>query len=241
VSARWTDRGEGTDIELVLRRRLVRATFAPIVALDTGLTAAFRASIRGPIGSLLENPASLYIAAARRGMLAACDDVCLDSTLDAAARAKLAAPLAVFTHRDAHTPITRRDADFRVVVEFDASAAPAHITADAVARARAHGYAVALRTNDAPDSLPTAADYVIVDIHRADAASLDAVHASSVTIAESLDTEADVERAWQLGVQYGLGLRFGRPDLLVREPLVYDRRGLGAAPSQAPDSNRVNG
>jgi hypothetical protein len=239
VSARWTDGGEGTDVELVLRRRLVRATFAPIVALDTGLTAGFRAVMRGPIGSLLEQPASLYNAASRRGLLSECDDVCLDNTIDAATRAKLTTPLAVFVHRDAHSPLVARDTAFRLVVEFDA--ATTAVTTDAVQQAQANDVTVAVRAGEDLSAVPANADYVIVDLHRVDASALDALRTSCVVIAEALDAEADVERAWQLGVGYGFGLRFGRPDLLVREPLVTDRRGIVARPSHAPDEGRVNG
>ena len=34
------------------------------------------------------------------------------------------------------------------------------------------------------------------------------------------------ERAIAVGVEYGYGLRFGRPDLLVRAPVVFDHAGV---------------
>src|SRR3954454_21400872 len=51
VSARWTDGGDDARIDVVLRRRIVRAVFEPVLQLDGGLPAGYCGSVRGPLGS----------------------------------------------------------------------------------------------------------------------------------------------------------------------------------------------
>jgi hypothetical protein len=230
VSARWTDGEDGANVDVVLRRRLVRATFAPIVALDSELTCGYRTAIRGPIGSPLEHAAQLQIAAARRGLLGQYEAMAFDSTIEAATRAKLPAPLAVCIGGDPRGVFSRRDTSFHVVLEFDVASVPNALAAAAVSRARGCGYATALRGSLADVAgLPGSPDLVIVDLHhveRAGEAALTDLGAAVTLIAEGLDTDAAVERARNLGARYGSGARLGRADLLVRAPVVFDTRGF---------------
>jgi hypothetical protein len=50
----------------------------------------------------------------------------------------------------------------------------------------------------------------------------------SVLIAEGLDSDHDVAAMRAAGIELGHGLRFGRPDLLVRAPVLFDAAGLRA-------------
>ncbi|MCU1426857.1 MAG: hypothetical protein JWL83_857 [Actinomycetia bacterium] len=244
MSARWTDGDGDGQVDVVLRRHLVRTAFAPIVTLESGLTSGFRAVTRGPIGSSLEHAHNLYAAASRRGLLAQCDELCFENAVEAATRAKLHTPLAVIVRRDASYTPSPSERDFPIVIELDASAVSEKTLIDACLRARAAGYAVALRAgrDDLPTDAGFAPDLVLVDVHRTEPGMLDAIPSTALLIAEGLDAEGDLERARSLGIDYGCGPRFGRPDLLVRSPAVFDRRGLlNIAIARHDDPTKVAG
>jgi EAL domain-containing protein (putative c-di-GMP-specific phosphodiesterase class I) len=247
VSARWTDGEDEARVDVVLRRRLVRAAFQPVVRLETGLTAGYHASLRGPLGSPLEREDRLFTVATHRGLRREFDDLRLTTTLDAAERARLAAPLTLFVRRDVEAAATdRRVFDggavaFPVVVEFDAGAVttPARI-AEAAARTRAAGWKVALANVTAEDGamslLATVRpEYVGIeaDLWARDADAFapiveHAVATRSTLLAGGVDTDRDAGLLTGSEVAFGYGLRFGRPDLLVRPPQVFDRAGCVA-------------
>jgi EAL domain-containing protein (putative c-di-GMP-specific phosphodiesterase class I) len=251
VSARWTDGEDDARIDVVLRRRVVRAVFQPVLRLATNLPAAYHATVRGPLGSPLETYERLVNAAAHRGVARDLDELCFAVILDAAERARLTAPLAIAVHRDTDTlatlPASPHPAPFGVIVELDAPATSAHVAtvlAAAVA-AREQGWRVALR-GVAPSPAGLASidtidpDVVKIVVPATDGpachAFVDAVRERGVAlVAEGLDTETDVQRATAMGVAHGHGLRFGRHDLLVRAPVLFDREGVTAvAPAEVP-------
>jgi EAL domain-containing protein (putative c-di-GMP-specific phosphodiesterase class I) len=247
VSARWTDGEDEARVDVVLRRRLVRAAFQPVVRLDTGLTAAYHASLRGPLGSPLEREDRLFTVAAHRGLRREFDDLRLATTLDAAERARLAAPLTLFVRRDVEAAAGDRrvfDATataFPVVVEFDAGFVTTTArAAEAAARTRAAGWKVAL-ANVTPDDGALALlatvrpEYVGIeaDLWSRDTDAFAPVieHAmanESTLLASGIDTERDATLLTGTDVAFGYGLRFGRPDLLVRAPQVFDPAGCVA-------------
>jgi EAL domain-containing protein (putative c-di-GMP-specific phosphodiesterase class I) len=247
VSARWTDGEDDARVDVVLRRRLVRAAFQPVVRLGTGLTAGYHATLRGPLGSPLEREDRLLTVAAHRGLRREFDDLRLATTLDAAERAKLTGPLALFVRRDVEAAATDRRAfdgaavGFPVVVEFDAGAVttPARI-AEAAARTRAAGWRVGL-ANVAPDDRVTSLlgsvrpEYIGIEAdlwgrdRDAFAAIVDeAAQLGSTLLASGVDTDRDAGLLRGSEIAFGYGLRFGRPDLLVRAPQVFDPAGCVA-------------
>jgi EAL domain-containing protein (putative c-di-GMP-specific phosphodiesterase class I) len=142
----------------------------------------------------------------------------------------------------------RVDGTVPVTVELAAVTSPrrARVVADAAARARDAGFGVALGDIGAGERvvemlLAVAPDVVIVNGSAAtDTGALVAVadaagDAGAIVVAVGVDSERDVERLQDAGIAFGAGLRFGRPDLVVRPPVVHDRDGLGVrhAPADA--------
>jgi EAL domain-containing protein (putative c-di-GMP-specific phosphodiesterase class I) len=249
VSARWTDGEDDARIDVVLRRRALRAVFEPVVRLDTGLVSAYAASIRGPLGSPLEHEDRLFTAAAHRGAVRQLDEVRLDATLDAVQRAKLTRPLTLFAKRDpaavvaAASPSLAEVARHLPVVIELASVAPVSpgALAEAAARAREHGCRVAV-SNLGTDAraralLATLApDFVKVDVRFVErnddalpALAACAADAGATFVAAAVDTERDAALVQAAGIEFAHGLRYGRPDLLVRAPAIHDPEGIDAS------------
>jgi hypothetical protein len=237
VSARWTDGEEDANVDVVLRRRLLRAAFQSIVCIDSELTAGLRAVIRGPLGSPLERADQLFAAAERRGRVTPLDTLCFDVVVEAGDRAKLQAPLAVFADRDVTAFVANPTAPATktspIVLVFAATTTQVRPLVDATALARRLGYCVAFSITDerdVPAVTATTPDYVIVDTRTIDAASVTTLASSATLIAAAVDSETTLAHARELGIAYAYGMRFGRPDLLVRAPLVFDRAGVKMRP-----------
>jgi hypothetical protein len=155
--------------------------------------------------------------------------------------------LTLFVRRDVEAAATDRrvfDGDaigFPVVVEFDAGAVttPTRL-AEAAARTRAAGWKVGL-ANVAPDERATSVlgtvrpDYIGIeaDLWGRDADAFaavvdEAVALGSTLVASGVDTDRDAGLLGGSEIAFGYGLRFGRPDLLVRAPQVFDPAGCHA-------------
>jgi EAL domain-containing protein (putative c-di-GMP-specific phosphodiesterase class I) len=234
VSARWTDGEDEAYVDVVLRRRLVRTAFQAIVRLDSRLPCAFHALTRGPLGSPLEQPNRLAGAALARGVATQLDQLCFFTALDAAERARVAAPLRVFVPR---APVSVRedgalDQSVPAVIELGAGE-PLAALRDATARARELGYEIALDDVSCEDVVATVEelqpDFVMVAASACELVVPMLAECPAVPIAVGLDTEFATAQAAATGVEYGYGLRFGRPDLLVRAPVVFDHAGLRAS------------
>jgi EAL domain-containing protein (putative c-di-GMP-specific phosphodiesterase class I) len=234
VPARWTDGEDEAYVDVVLRRRLVRTAFQAIVRLDTALPCAFHALTRGPLGSPLEHPERLAGAAAARGVATQLDQLCFATALDAAERARLAAPLRLFVPRAPISLLHDNAADRRVPAVLELSVhAPIDALRSAAARARALGYEIALDDVVREDAVGVVdairPDFVMVAASACDVLAPVLAAFSALPIAVGLDTEFATAGAIAAGIEYGYGLRFGRPDLLVRAPVVFDHMGLAAS------------
>jgi EAL domain-containing protein (putative c-di-GMP-specific phosphodiesterase class I) len=256
LSARWTDGDDDARIDAVLRRRMVRAPFQPIVRVETGLTAAYQASLRGPLGSPLEHEDRLFVAANYRGVARELDELRLRTALEAAQRAKLAAPLTLFVKREAYSVLRNpgprvEGVGLPLVARFEVGTptdGPGHLVA-AAGRARDFGWRVALAgvvggeaSNDQITSLLEAVspDFVIVDAGASDADGrvLDplsdyASRSGTTLVASAVDNERDAAWVVEAGIAFAYGLRFGRPDLLLRPPTVFDGDGFAPRVSEA--------
>jgi hypothetical protein len=240
VSARWTDGDDDTRIDVILRRRVVRAAFQPIVRLEPGLTAGYHASVRGPLGSPLEHEGELFAVAAHRGVSRHLDDLRFQTILEAAQRAKLAAPVTVFVSRTVDAvlaaPLVVRTGAFPIAIVLDAQS-PDERLAYAATRVRAEGCAIALRdvppTDEATALLADVPpEFVIVE--RGVSVPDGVAHSDATLIASGIDYDADVTAALGTGVEFGFGQRFGRPDLLVRPPAIFDHDGFGPSTAATP-------
>jgi hypothetical protein len=250
VSARWIDGDDDARIDVVLRRRVLRAVFQPIVRFETGLAAAYRASVRGPLGSPLEDEGRLFAAAAHRGLADAFDDVRVQTIFDAARRARLDAPVALCVPRDPAGVLTHPlpvAGGAPIVLELDAAALTLREGAavEAAARARAGGWRVALRnvlSGHAFGLLSAIGPELVCVGAREVADDADALgvlreqYAGGVMpllVADGVGADHDVHRLAAAGVAFGSGHRFGRADLLLRAPVLFDQYGLAPAPVRA--------
>jgi EAL domain-containing protein (putative c-di-GMP-specific phosphodiesterase class I) len=234
VSARWTDGEDEAHVDVVLRRRLVRTAFQAIVGLDRALPCAFHALTRGPLGSPLEHSDRLAGAAASRGLATELDQLCFATALDAAERARVTAPLRIFVPRAPISVLTDNALDHQVPAVIELSAhAPLDTLRDAAMRARELGYEVALHAvtgnNEVAVVEKIKPDFVMVSAGACDPLASMLADCGAVLIATGLDTEFATSQATAAGVEFGYGLRFGRPDLLVRAPVVFDHAGLRAS------------
>ena len=71
-----TTRPGSDEITSVISRRDVSMVFQPIVELSSGLTVAYEALARGPVGTSLETPAALFGQAAELGIVPELDLLC---------------------------------------------------------------------------------------------------------------------------------------------------------------------
>jgi EAL domain-containing protein (putative c-di-GMP-specific phosphodiesterase class I) len=212
----------------------VRTAFQPIVRLDNALPCAFHALTRGPLGSPLEHPDRLVSAATARGMATELDRLCFTTALDAAERARVAAPLRVFVPRGPISLLHDEIPDQHVPAVIECSAlAPFDALHDAAARARELGYEIALDDVAHEDAIAIVEtiqpDFVMVTATACDVVAPMLTASPAVLIAVGLDTELAAAQAFAAGIEYGYGLRFGRPDLLVRAPVVFDHAGIHAS------------
>jgi EAL domain-containing protein (putative c-di-GMP-specific phosphodiesterase class I) len=255
VPARWTDGDDDARIDAVLWRRMARAVFQPIVRVETGLTVGYQGGLRGPLGSPLEQEDRLVAAAAYRGLAPQLDELRLQQTVEAAQRAKLAAPLALFVTRDIESsvaaPAVDSDSTFPIVVRFDlALPADAHgRLLDAAQRVRAAGGRVALAAAAPTPRLSTlleavAPEFVMLDARTfetdatAVATLLDTLEGTGITaIATNVDAEGEARRVEAAGVAFAYGLRFGRRDLLVRAPVIFDPAGFDRDTTEVRDAS----
>src|SRR4051812_23886671 len=91
------DRADGASpISVVVHDQSIESVFQPIVDLVTGTTVAFEALSRGPNGSPLHDPTSMFSAARAANSLGELDWACRLTALDAAMRLGLGPPLAIF-------------------------------------------------------------------------------------------------------------------------------------------------
>ena len=144
MSARWTDGDDDARIDVVLRRRVVRAAFQPVVRLESGLTAAYRGSVRGPLGSPLEHEERLLTAAAYRGVVPQLDDLRFHTITRRGRNARSSGlPCTLFVHRtrrpcSRHDEARLGDGALPLVVSSSTLAAPVDRLADLVEAAAGH-------------------------------------------------------------------------------------------------------
>ncbi len=189
----------------MLKPGFVSPMFQPIVDL-TGVShrvVAVEALARGPHGSVLEQPATLFLAARRAGLVTQLDRLCIASALEAARHLPLHLEIFLNVH-----PLTlssdRNFAEFLVETAARTGIAPTRLVMEvlehsrvdqascrhlcaAVSFLRSHGVRFAVDdVNGAPDdirrSLALRPDFVKVDAHvvrgaQRDAAMRDVLHA----------------------------------------------------------------
>lgn len=243
----------------VLRRRSVRSVYQPVVVLDSGAVVAYEALARGPVGSAVEWPDRLFLAAAVAGATAELDQLCLTTAIESAS-GRLPTWCPLFVNVEPVTlssELVRRTAPIAVagdrplvleVTERAITTSPAMLLAG-VQAAREHGWSIALDdVGVEPGSL------ALLPIIRPDVVKLDmglvrerpdrelgrtmaavmayAERSGATILAEGIETEAHLERAVSLGATLGQGYLFGRPGPL--DEVVHDEAPHGGAEHDAP-------
>jgi EAL domain-containing protein (putative c-di-GMP-specific phosphodiesterase class I) len=226
----------------VIADQAVRSVFQPIVDLDSGCVVGYEALARGPLGSDLETPASLFGSARRLGALAALDDACRIAAFRGALRCGLLAPLTLFVNVEPEVLDTAplddllaiaasAPRELRVVFEIterSLGARPAELLRT-VERIRKLGWQIALDDVGAdPASLvfmPLLRPEVVkLDLRFAQdrpgpemAAVMHAVSAyaeqsGALVLAEGIEDERHLAMARGFGARLGQGWLFGRPE-----------------------------
>lgn len=85
-----SNRGAAAELDRVLRDRLLRTVFQPIVRVESGTVVGYEALMRGPAGSVLEAPDALIVEAYRQDRVAELDWVARASASRAALAGRLA-------------------------------------------------------------------------------------------------------------------------------------------------------
>ncbi|UQX86863.1 EAL domain-containing protein [Jatrophihabitans telluris] len=229
-----------TGIDEVLRERLVRTVFQPIVDLDSGAVVAYEALSRGPAGPL-ERPDILFAAARAAGCLTELDELCRRTALESAISAGIFDPLTVFINVEPEVLDSAKlgelvdlaecaPGQLQVVLEITERAIatrPAELLAT-VNRLRAAGWRIALDDVGAEDMSLAFMPLLRPDIVKLDlslvqkrpgpavAEIMNAVNAyaertGAVLLAEGIEDEAHLRMATALGARLGQGWMFGRP------------------------------
>lgn len=252
-------------LDLVLAEG-VRTVFQPIVDLRTTATIGFEALSRGPLDSALEDPERLFAAARRSSRLVELDWTCRCAAFRAAFESGLRAPYRLFVNAEplamgAACPqhlvpdwvLAHRKLDVVVeVTERYLLDAPAELL-----RVRATldelGWEVALDdvgANDAGVALLPVLRPEVVKLDRplltatpsreqrtVLAAVTDYVERSGAAlIAEGIETEAQWDRALELGAHWGQGWLFGRPAPLALPPRPQVERSGRRRPAARTDA-----
>lgn len=136
-------------MEEILRKRLLRPVYQPIVDLETRDVFGYEALARGPAGSAEESSAGLFAAAAARGRLVELDSAC-QAAVEGALALGVASPLTLFVNVEPDTigiePLPPIRPGLRALVELTERALTSRLAdlMPALQAARAQGWGVAL-------------------------------------------------------------------------------------------------
>lgn len=234
-------------IQDVLRARAVRAVYQPLVDLVSGEVIGYEALARGPEGTAWERPDRLFDAAREAGQVAELDWVCRAAAYRGALDARLDPGLTLFVNTepdalgfacpdDLLPLVERAELSLRVVSEMTERSLTRDPRAllEAVARARAVGWGVALDDVGSEPSSLALMPFVHPDVIKLDlrlvqdppsaqsstvasAVMAQAERTGALVLAEGIETEEHRQRALALGATIGQGWLFGRPGPLPRE------------------------
>ncbi len=219
----------------------IRILYQPIVELETGHVLGYEALARGPAGTPLEDPTTLFDAARREGVVDDLDWCCRRAALEGALRSEMGNSLTLFmnTEPDVGTePVPARYEDLvsqaehalRVVVEVTESAVverPAALL-QAIDWARDRSWGVALDDIGANPGSLAMMPFLEPDVIKLDmalvqgrpteeigmivsAALAQAERSGAVIAAEGIETDDHLQAALAMGATIGQGWLFGRP------------------------------
>jgi EAL domain-containing protein (putative c-di-GMP-specific phosphodiesterase class I) len=230
------------DVRSVVAEGRIKSVYQPIVDLADGSVVGYEALARGPAGTPLERPRTLFQDAADMGLVGELDRLCRERAIEGALAGGLVPPLSLFINLE---PVTLRREDpllthlpeigagrIRVIAEFterDIATRPAEAVA-AVQWLRRRGCGIALDdVGTDPRSLALlpflSPDVVKLDMsllheprasretaHIVMAVGAEAERRGTAVLAEGIETEEHLQRAYAMGATLGQGWLFGHPE-----------------------------
>ena len=229
----------------VLERGLLRSFFQPIVDLETGVLLGYEALTRGPEGTDLELPDSLFSCARSEGRQAELDSACQSTAVSSAAKHGIESPLTLFVNVEPDTALLgslpQLGRDVRGLVELTERTLTSRLAEllPAVQSARAQGWGIALDDVGADTRslalMPLVRpDVIKLDLHLvqdqptpdiaaiAGAVGAQAERTGATVLAEGIETEDQAQYARALGATLGQGYLFGRPSAEPTRAAVTD-------------------
>lgn len=255
--------GEGPQFDEILRERLVRPVYQPILDLDRDVVVGYESLARGPLGGL-HTPAALFTAARAAGRVGALDWLCREQAVAGARAGGMRHPLSLFVNAEPAALLEEHEddeerwssfADIRCYAELterDLAASPATLLR-AVEHVRANDWGVAIDDiGTDPASLALLPliqpDVIKLDLSLtqhvpADVADLGAAPVLHAALALAADSGATlvmegIETPAQLDLARGLGIHYGQGFLIGRPaPLPA---ALSTPPAPIPLLPRLN-
>lgn len=228
-------------LDEIIRERLVRPVYQPIVDLFTGEIVAYEALARGPQGSPLERPDLLFQVARSSGRVAELDLLCRTEAVRGAILAGMPKQIALFINVEPDVPLTPMidmDAELwaqatewlNIVFEITERAVtddPGGLLAGVEAQRRL-GHRVALDDIGADARSLAMLPFLSPEVLKLDlqlvrqrpnvmrariihAVEAEAERTGAMVVAEGIETDGHLETARALGAGLGQGWMFGRP------------------------------